>query len=63
MGWLSLFRVSPERVKYIMEAKPEHLNEIYKGILKEYHSIEEYLCKACQIDKKVIEKLKIQLLE
>lgn len=63
MGWLSLFRVSPERVKYIMEAKPEHLNEVYEGISKEYHSIEEYLRKACQIDKQVVEKLKMQLLE
>ncbi|MBB4824564.1 protein-tyrosine phosphatase [Sporosarcina luteola] len=63
MRWLSLFRVTPERVKYIMEAKPEYLHEIYTEIMTEYGSIGEYVSGACQIDKHVVERLKEQLLE
>ncbi|QTD39937.1 tyrosine-protein phosphatase [Sporosarcina sp. Te-1] len=63
MGWLSLFRVTPERVKYIMEAKPEYLHHIYSEITREYGSVEDYLHKACQIDTTIVEGLKEQLLE
>lgn len=63
MRWMTLFRVTPERMKMILEAKPEYLDEVYKDIQKQYGSIHAYLTDACQIDKQVIYRLKNLLLE
>ncbi|MGG3889869.1 tyrosine-protein phosphatase [Metabacillus fastidiosus] len=63
MRWISLFQVSPERTKYILEAKPEYLDEVYNDMLRQYGSIETYLSEACQIDRCMIDRLKNQLLE
>lgn len=63
MRWGSFFTVSPERMKHILEAKAEYLDEIYEEILRQYGSVESYLSAACQIDKQVMNRLKNQLLE
>lgn len=60
--WMSLFQVSPERIKPLLEVRREYLDEIHTDILKKYGSIEEYLGQACGIDQSALRNLKELLL-
>lgn len=63
MKWITLFQVSPERMKFIFQAQRAVLNEVHDNIIRKYGSIETYLCEACEIEQSIILKLKNLLLE
>ena len=62
MRVVTLFRVSPERMRLILMAHPEVLDEVHDTIVKRNGSVEEYLRRACEIDPDTLQKLKRQLL-
>ncbi|MFS0816287.1 tyrosine-protein phosphatase [Lysinibacillus sp. 1P01SD] len=61
--WMSLFQLSTERVKPILEVRQEYLEDVYNEIIIQYGDIETYLCKACKIQKRSLSDLKNLLLE
>ncbi|SFJ14743.1 tyrosine-protein phosphatase [Thermoflavimicrobium dichotomicum] len=63
MRWMTLFQVSPDRMKHILQARREFLDEVIDEILKKYGSIEGYLIEACGIDQSCIRNLQQLLLE
>lgn len=63
MKWITLFQISPERVKYIFMAQRAVLEEVHDTIIRKYGSIEDYLCEACEVERNIILKLKNLLLE
>ena len=63
MRWLTFFQVLPERMKLILMAQREVLDEVYDNIIQKHGSIESYLCDACKIDHSVLQRLKNLLLE
>jgi len=60
---MSLYRLSPERIKPMLEVRRDYLEEVIKEILKKYGSIEEYLIKGCRIPERCLESLKQNLLD
>jgi protein-tyrosine phosphatase len=63
MRAMTLFQVSPERMRLIMRAHPDFLNEVHDTLLKRYGSVEAYLREACGIAPETLRKLKDRLLE
>ncbi len=61
--WMSLFQVSPERMKPMLEVRREYLDDILRDVLIKYGSIEEYLSEACGIDESCILNLRKLLLQ
>ncbi len=61
--WMSLFQLSSERVKPILEVRREYLDDVYNDIITQYGDIETYLCKACKIQQKSLIDFKNLLLE
>lgn len=61
--WMSLFQVSSERIKPMLEVRREYLDDIYKEIINQYGDIETYLCDGCSIKQQSISRLKNMLLE
>ncbi|EMT51587.1 MULTISPECIES: tyrosine-protein phosphatase [Brevibacillus] len=61
--WMSLFRVSPDQVKPMLEVRRDYLEEVCQGILNEYGDMETYLCQACSIQPERLLRLKQHLLE
>ncbi|KPD10078.1 hypothetical protein AM501_00755 [Aneurinibacillus migulanus] len=61
--WMSLFQVSPDRIKPMLEVRHEYLDEIYNEIKGKYGSIEDYLCQACDVEQRNLQNLKYLLLE
>jgi len=62
MRVMTLFQVSSERMRLILMAHPEFRDDVHDIIVKDYASIEEYLCKACKVDRDTLQKLKNRLL-
>ena len=46
---MSLFRASPERIRQVMEVRPEYLNHILDEIDARCGGIEAYLTNFCRI--------------
>ncbi len=63
MRWMTLFQVTPERMKLILMANREFLDEVYRGLMETYGSIEMYLNKGCGIELCTLRKFKELLLE
>lgn len=61
--WMSLFQVSPDRIKPMLEVRREYLDDIYNDIMKNYGGIEDYLCQVCHIEQNRLQNLKYLLLE
>jgi len=61
--WMSLFQISPDRMKPILEVRHEYLDEVYNEIINRYGNIETYLCQACKIQESRLLNLKNLLLE
>ncbi|MEZ2737600.1 tyrosine-protein phosphatase [Aneurinibacillus aneurinilyticus] len=61
--WMSLFQVSPDRIKPMLEVRHEYLDDIYNEIKRKYGSIENYLCQACHVEQNRLQNLKYLLLE
>jgi protein-tyrosine phosphatase len=62
MRVVTLPQVSPERMRLILMAHPEFLNEVHDTIVKRYGAVETYLREACGIDRDTLKKLKDRLL-
>lgn len=62
MRVVTLSQVSPERMRLILMAHPEFLNEVHDTIVKRYGAVETYLREACGIDRDTLKKLKDRLL-
>ena len=58
----TLFRVSSERLRLILAANAEFLDEVYAAILQRYGSIESYLYGACQLEPETVRNLRVLLL-
>ena len=61
--WVSLFRVSSDRMKPVLEVRRDYLEEVYEEMIEKYGSIEIYLCQACKISENRLRNLKYLLLE
>ncbi|SDC84038.1 protein-tyrosine phosphatase [Terribacillus halophilus] len=61
--WMSLFRISPESIKPILEVRREYLEEACNKILNQYGDIDRYLKSACKIPEDNLIKLKQLLTE
>jgi protein-tyrosine phosphatase len=59
---VTLSQASPERMRSILMAHPEFLNEVHNTIVKRYGAVETYLREACGIDQDTLQKLKDRLL-
>ena len=59
---VTLSQASPERMRLILMAHPEFLNEVHNTIVKRYGAVETYLREACGIDQDTLQKLKDRLL-
>jgi protein-tyrosine phosphatase len=62
MRIMTLFQVSPERMRLMVKAHPEFLYEVHDNIIKRFGSIEAYLCDGCGIDLNTQQRLKDRLL-
>ncbi len=60
--FLTLFQVTPQRLRLLLMAHPEFLDQVHDEILATHGTIERYLCEACAIDRQTIETLKRRLL-
>ncbi|PLS18014.1 protein-tyrosine-phosphatase [Bacillus sp. M6-12] len=61
--WVSLFQISPDRLKPILEVRHEYLDDIFMDILKSHGSIETYLCQFCNISEEMLASFRNLLLE
>ncbi|MDA8216498.1 MAG: tyrosine-protein phosphatase [Dehalococcoidales bacterium] len=61
--WLRLLGVTPERVREMLEARAEYLAETLDHIIALYDSVEEYLNKACSINRRRLRNLRQLLVE
>jgi protein-tyrosine phosphatase len=55
---MSFFRISPDRIKPLLEVRREYLETVIDEILLRYGSIENYLISSCEVKSNTVEKLK-----
>ena len=55
---MSFFRIPSEKIKPLLEVRREYLEVVIDEIFNKYDSVENYLTKACGLDKQIIEKVK-----
>lgn len=60
--WMSLFRISPERIKPMLIVRRDYLEDILIEIMNRYNTIEDYLDRLCFVQEESITKLKQILL-
>lgn len=60
---VSLFRLSSEKLKPMLEVRAEYLNEILDELFKTYGTVEEYFIKACGLDRSSVLRLRYLILE
>lgn len=61
--FMSLWQVSPERIKPMLVVRREYLEDVLDYILEQYGSIENYLVGTCGIEEKTIKDLRNMLVE
>jgi protein-tyrosine phosphatase len=59
---LTLFRVPAERLRLLLTARADFLDEVYAAILEHYGSIESYVYTACGLDAESVRNLRILLI-
>ncbi|WP_225410765.1 tyrosine-protein phosphatase [Stigmatella hybrida] len=62
MRVLTLAQVSSERMRLILMAHPDFLEEVHGTLMKRHGSVETYLREACGIEQDTLRKLKDRLL-
>lgn len=62
MRVLTLAQVSLERIRLILMAHPEFLDEVHGILMNRYGSVETYLREACGLEQDTLRKLKDRLL-
>ena len=58
---MSLYRISSERIKPMLEVRRDYLEDVLNEIMEQYGSIEHYLLKGCRIPQSCLESLKQNL--
>lgn len=58
---LTLFRVSAERLRLLLAAQAEFLDQVYAAILERYGSVENYAYTACQLEPETVRSLRALL--
>ncbi len=59
---VTLLQLSPERMRILLSARPELLDEVHGEIVERHGSVESYLRDACGIDSASLQRLKSRLL-
>jgi protein-tyrosine phosphatase len=59
---LTLFRVSPERMRLLLTAHSEVLDDVHREIIESHGSIANYLSGACRVEQETLERLRRLLL-
>jgi protein-tyrosine phosphatase len=59
---LTLFRVSPERMRLILTAQPEILDDVHRKIIDRHGSIADYVSGPCRVERQTLEALRRLLL-
>jgi protein-tyrosine phosphatase len=62
MRIMTLFQVSPERMRLMIRTQPDFLDDVHDAIVKRYGSIEAYLREACEITPDTQDALRNRLL-
>lgn len=60
---MSLYRISPERIKPLLIVNRAYLENVLQGIFNEYGSVELYLSNGCGIEERTLYHLKGMLIE
>lgn len=60
---MSFFRVSSERIKPLLEVRPDYLNSVIDEIFSRYGTIDEYLIEACNVEERHLQNLRNLLVE
>lgn len=63
LRWMSLFRISPERLQPVLEVRREYLDEILDEVLARHGTVGEYLAEACGVHPRVLAGLQRLLIE
>lgn len=61
--FMSLYQISPERIKPLLIVNRSYLEGVLKDIVKNYGSVENYFIEGCGIDKRILDRLQRRLLE
>ncbi|MDQ0226832.1 tyrosine-protein phosphatase [Metabacillus niabensis] len=61
--FMSLYRVSPEKIKPLLEVRKEYLEGALSLIFTKYGTIDSYIIDGCGITKEQLERLRIHLLD
>jgi protein-tyrosine phosphatase len=61
--FMSLYQISPERIKPLLKVNRSYLEDVLKDIVKNYGSVESYFIEGCGIDKRILDRLQRRLLE
>ncbi|MFA7228593.1 MAG: tyrosine-protein phosphatase, partial [Melioribacteraceae bacterium] len=57
LRFMSLFRISKEKLKPMLEVRADYLDEVLNEIFKSYGSVEEYLIVKCGVERNSIDNL------
>ncbi len=63
LRWMSLFRVSKQRLQPLLEVRREYLDEVLDEVLEQYGSVGGYLTEACGVDAGDLTRLERSVVE
>lgn len=63
MGWLRLFKASPERLRLTMGVRRDYLKDTLDEIILRYGSVENYLLQACLIEPSCLQEIRSLLVD
>ncbi|HEX2953222.1 MAG TPA: tyrosine-protein phosphatase [Bacillota bacterium] len=61
--WVSLFQITPDRLRPMLEVRAEYLNEILDEVFKRYGNVETYLREVCGVEQTSLDRLKEVIVE
>lgn len=63
LKWMRLFKISPDRLKLILEARSDYLDDVLAEIFYKHGTIEGYLVEGCGVDQRSISNFKQLIVE
>ncbi|MDQ0272771.1 tyrosine-protein phosphatase [Cytobacillus purgationiresistens] len=63
LKWITLFRLTPEKLKPVLEVRQEYLDHAYSKIFAKYDTIHDYLREECHISDETLHNVKEALIE
>jgi protein-tyrosine phosphatase len=61
--WMSLWQISPERLRPMLEVRREYLESIFDEIFYRYGSVDKYLSSYCGVEERCLDRLCALLIE